>query len=147
MKHIRLLIVDDREIIRDSLKLLFSGLKDITVTGEASDGYEAIDLVKKNDYDVILMDINMPLLNGIEATKEITKINSNTKVLGNSFFISPTYIKDLIKAGARGFITKDESREVYIEAVKATHQGKIYLSDKVNHQVYDKVLNYFNHSA
>lgn len=147
MKPIRLLIVDDREIIRDSLKLLFFGVKDIAVMGEASDGFEAIDLVKKNDYDVVLMDINMPLLNGVEATKQIINLNSSTRILGNSFNVSPTYIKDIIKAGACGFITKDESREIYIEAVKEVYQGNIYLSDKVNHQVYDKVLSYFNQSA
>ncbi len=147
MKPIRLLIVDDREIIRDSLKLLFLGVKDIVVMGEASDGYEAIELIKKNDYDVVLMDINMPLLNGIEATKQIIKFNSNIKVLGNSFYVSPTYIKDIIKAGAFGFITKDESREVYLEAIRKVHSGSIYLSDKVNYEVYDKVLTYFNQSA
>ena len=147
MKPIRLLIVDDREIIRDSLKLLFLEVKDITVMGEASDGYEAIELIKEKDYDVVLMDINMPLLNGIEATKQIIKFNSNTKVLGNSFYVSPTYIKDIIKAGAFGFITKDESREVYLDAIRKVHKGSIYLSDKLNCQVYDKVLTYLNHSA
>jgi len=147
MKSISILIVDDREIIRDSLKVILSRVEDIYVKDEASDGFEAINLVKKNNYDVVLIDVNMPVLNGVEATKQIVKHNSNIKILANSFCINPYDIKDIIKAGASGFITKDESMENYIEAIRKIHRGEIYLSDKINHKDYDKVLTYFNHSV
>ncbi|MBL4593868.1 MAG: response regulator transcription factor [Flavobacteriales bacterium] len=142
MKKISLLIVDDRDIIRDGLKLIFSGSDNINVKDEASDGNEAIALIEKNDYDVVLMDINMPNMNGIEATKSIKKLKSNIKVLANSFYTSPIFIRDMIRAGSSGFIKKGESRNSYIEAIESVHNGTIYLSDEVNHKTYDKVLDY-----
>ncbi len=142
MKKINLLIVDDRDIIRDGLKLIFSNSKNIKVKGEASDGNEALELIKENDYDVVLMDINMPNMNGIEATKKIKKLKSNIKVLANSFYASPLFIKDMIKAGSSGFIKKGESSSVYFEAVQTVNNGTIYLSDEVSHKIYDKVLAY-----
>jgi two-component system, NarL family, response regulator DegU len=147
MKPINLLIVDDREIIRDSLKLVFSRSKDIHVKGEASDGLESIEMVKKYQFDVVLMDIHMPLMSGIEATRQIIEHDANIKVLGNSFYLIPTYIQQILKVGASGFITKEEDGECYIEAVRSVSKGKIYLSDKINYQGYDKIISNINHSA
>ncbi|PJA09971.1 MAG: hypothetical protein COX70_00295 [Flavobacteriales bacterium CG_4_10_14_0_2_um_filter_32_8] len=140
---IRLLIVDDRDIIRDSLKLYFTEATGIRVVGEASDGIEALEMIKENDYDVVLMDLLMPNVNGIDATKNIKKIKSFTKILANSFAVNPYHIKELIMAGASGFILKDETRDVYIEAIKTLHQGGIFLSDGISKKVYDKVLDYY----
>ena len=142
MEPIKLLIVDDRDIIRDSLKLYFSKIPEITVKGEAEDGETALELIKKHDYDVILMDLLMPNLNGIEATRNIIKLKPNIKILANSFSSNPYNIKQLIEAGAYGFITKDESRNVYIEAVKTVHNGEIFLSDGISNEIYNKVLDY-----
>ena len=108
MKTINVLIVDDRDIIRDSLKMTLSGVEGIKVKDDAADGREAMKLIEKNDYDVVLMDINMPTMDGIEATKQIIKINPNIKILANSFYVTPLYIKEMIKAGSYGFITKGD---------------------------------------
>ena len=142
MKKINVLIVDDRDIVRDSLRVTFSGVKDICVKDDASDGAEAMRLIEKNDYDVVLMDINMPNMDGIQATKEIIKINPNIKVLANSFHVTPLYIKEMIRAGSYGFITKGDGRAAYIEAIRTVANGAVYLSDEINSETYDQVLTY-----
>jgi len=144
---IDVLIVDDRDIIRDSLKLSFLTTDDIEVKDEASDGKEAMRLVEENNYDVVLMDINMPNMDGIEATKNILKIKPETKVLANSFHVSPLYIKEMIKAGSFGFITKGDGRDSYLEAVRSVANGAVYLSDEINNETYDKVLDYLKNPA
>ena len=142
MKTINVLIVDDRDIIRDSLKMTLSGVEGIKVKDDAADGREAMKLIEKNDYDVVLMDINMPTMDGIEATKQIIKINPNIKILANSFYVTPLYIKGMIKAGSYGFITKGDKRAAYIEAIRTVANGAVYLSDEINNETYDQVLSY-----
>jgi DNA-binding NarL/FixJ family response regulator len=144
MKFIKLLIVDDRDIVRDSLKLLFTESTGIKVEGEAVNGEEALKLIKENDYDVVLMDLMMPKVNGIDATKNILKFKPNIKILANSFSINPFYIKQSIEAGACGFIQKDENKSSYIEAIKTIHNGGVFLSEGISNKVYDKVLYYLN---
>ena len=137
---ISVLIVDDRDIIKDSLKLIYLGTDDIRVVATASDGREALRLIEENDYDVVLMDINMPFMNGIEATKRIVKLKPSIKILANSFYLNAIYIKEMIRAGAYGFITKGEPSENYIEAVRTINNGAIYLSEEIDSTIYDKVL-------
>ena len=144
---VNVLIVDDRDIIKDSLKLIFLQTNDIRVIDTASDGQEALHLIEKNEYDVVLMDINMPIMNGIEATKRIVKLKPNLKILANSFYLNATYIKDMIKAGAYGFITKGEVSENYIEAIRIINNGAIYLSEEIDSKIYDKVLTYLEFPA
>jgi len=145
MKKIKLLIVEDRDVIKDALKMFLNMEKGIEVTGEASDGMEAISLISKNQYDVVLMDINMPNMNGIDTTKKIFKLDPNIKVLANSLHASPYYIKEMIKAGAYGFITKGEKNSIYVDAIKSVSKGAIYLSDEIKSSTYDKVLAYLKY--
>ena len=147
MENINVLIVDDRDIIRDSLKLSFLGLSDIKVTGEAEDGKEAIKLIKKNNYDVVVMDINMPGMNGIEATQEIVKMKPDIKILATSFHVSPSFIKNILKSGASGYIRKGENRNAYLDAIRTVSNGAIYLSEKVDAKVYAKVFRYLKHRS
>lgn len=144
---INVLIVDDRDIIRDSLRMFFSNENGIRLKDDADDGYEALKLIETNDYDVVLMDINMPNMNGVEATKKIKKLNSNIKILASSFNASPFLIKEMIAAGASGFIKKGESKKEYVKAIEAVNSGTIYLSDEVNYKTYAKVLAYLKCSA
>jgi DNA-binding NarL/FixJ family response regulator len=147
MEEIKLLIVDDRDIIRDSIKLNLLKSKNILIKGEASDGQEAINMVKENHYDVILMDINMPNMDGVEATKEIKKIDPTTEILANSFFVNSERVYDMVEAGALGFIKKDEEPRIYQEAIRFVANGTIYLSDEINSNVYKQVLGYLKCSS
>ncbi len=146
MEEIRVLIVEDRDIIRDSIKLFFLKSKKIRIIGEASDGKEAIEMIKKHNYDIVLMDINMPNLNGIEATKKIVTINPRIKILGNSFFVNAETVFQMLNAGAHGFLTKGESASKYQEAILSVSNGSIYLSDNIDSCVYDKVFSYLKSS-
>lgn len=137
---IQLLIVDDRDIIRDSFKLFFTESSGINVAGEASDGIEALKLIKENNYDVVLMDLLMPNVSGIDATKNIKKIKPSTKILANSFAINSFQVRDLIAVGASGFILKDENKSVYIDAIKTIYNGGSYFSDEISKKVNEKVL-------
>lgn len=127
---IKLLIADDRDIFRDSLKIFLSKTSEIGVVGEVTDGREAMDLIDKNDYDVVLMDIHMPIMNGIEATRNIIKSKPCTKILASSFDIMPDYINEVMGAGAQGFIAKSNSGASFIEAIKAVGKGQRFLTDE-----------------
>jgi two-component system response regulator DegU len=139
-KKIKILLVEDRDIIRDLFKLMFAKDDFIKITGEAEDGLEAIELVKKNDYDVIIMDINMPNLNGLETTKKIKEYNPKSKILAHSFHQNNYYIQEMIRAGASGYIMKGESVSEYREAIWTIFNSGIYLSDEIDNSIYDRVL-------
>ena len=140
MNKTRVIIVDDSAIIRNSLKLMLGKSEGIHIIDEASDGEVALNLIEKNNYDVVLMDINMPNVNGIEATKNIRKINSNIKILTNSCNVSAFYVKEMIEAGASGYITKGDDIASYVEAIWTVHNGGIYLSDEIDEKTYNKVF-------
>ena len=147
MEKIKVLIVDDRDIIRDSLKLILKGSNDIIIEDEASDGHEAISLIKNKNYDVVLMDINMPNMNGVEATKKILKIKPTIKILANSFHLNAIHIRDMINAGVLGFIKKGESKKNYINAIKTVAKGAAFLSDEINYKVYQEASSYLRYSS
>ncbi len=146
MKEIRVLLVEDRDIVRDSIRLNFLKSKEIKIEGEASDGREAIKKIREKQYDVVLMDINMPNMNGIESTKEIVNLQPNIKILANSFMISAESIYEMINAGAYGFISKGEPMSKYREAIREVASGTVFLSDEIGYDVYGKVLNYLKYS-
>tara|TARA_B100000809_G_scaffold144402_1_gene142020 strand:+ start:2628 stop:3071 length:444 start_codon:yes stop_codon:yes gene_type:complete len=147
MDKIKVLIVEDRDIIRDSIRISLARYENITISGEARDGCEAVACVKKRDYDVILMDINMPNMNGIQATKEIKKLNPAIEILAHSFFLNSERVYDMIDGGAKGVIKKGESSSVYAEAIGAVANGTIYLSEEIHYSIYEKVLGYLKQSA
>mgnify|MGYP003642841401 CR=1 FL=1 len=140
MKTINILLVDDRDVIRDGLKVLLGKYPRINIKQEAIDGEQAVNVIKKNpnQYDIILMDINLPKMNGMEATRQIKKINSNVKIIAFSLHTSAGYIVDMIKSGVSGYVTKGEIASTYIEAIETVYNGGIYLSDKIDSTEYDK---------
>ncbi len=142
MEEIKVLIVDDRDIVRDGIKLSLLNSKSVRVEGEAADGLEAISLIKKNHYDVVLMDINMPNMNGIVSTEKMLRINPNVKVLASSFLINAESIYEMVKAGATGFIAKGGSMSVYEEAIIEVVKGAVFFSDDIDSDIYKKVYNY-----
>lgn len=138
-KKIKLLLVEDRTIVRDVLKLMLSKIEFVDVLDEAEDGLEAIKLVNKNNYDVIIMDINMPNLNGMDATEALKKNNHNLKILAHSFHQSAHYINKIIHAGANGYLLKGAGLDEYREAIWTVFNNGIYLSDKIDNTIYEKV--------
>jgi DNA-binding NarL/FixJ family response regulator len=135
----KVIICDDQAIIRDGLEMLLKLEKDIDVLGQAQDGAEAIDMVKKTPPDLVLMDLKMPGMNGIEATRQIRTNYPQVKVLVLTTYDDDEWVFDAIRAGASGYLLKDTPREDVIKAVKGTAQGKTFVdpsvAGKLLHQV------------
>jgi DNA-binding NarL/FixJ family response regulator len=138
----KVLICDDQAIIRDGLEMLLKLEKDIEVVGQARDGAEAVELVKTAQPDLVLMDLKMPGLNGIEATRQIRTHYPQVKVLVLTTYDDDEWVFDAIQAGASGYLLKDTPREDVIKAVKGTAAGKTFVdpsvAGKLLHQVADK---------
>jgi DNA-binding NarL/FixJ family response regulator len=127
----RVLICDDQALIRDSLEMLLKLEADIQVVGIAQDGAEAIELVKKYQPDLVLMDLKMPGVNGIEATRQIRTYFPDTKVLVLTTYDDDEWVFDAIRAGASGYLLKDTPREEVIKAVRGTVAGKSFVDPAV----------------
>lgn len=145
MEKIKILLVDDHKMVRDGLKLIINKEPNIEVVSEASNGAEAIQYLEANSNKVnlILMDITMPELNGIEATEIITKLYSNLKILAITMHSEETYILKMIKAGAKGYVLKDASKEILINAINTVAKDQKFYSNDVsvkliNSLIYDK---------
>ncbi len=147
MKNVKVLIVDDKDFIRAGLKTILSQYNDIQIVAEATDGNEALQLIAQNNYDVVLMDINMPNMDGIEATNNIRAINKDIKILSNSSFISTYYVREMLKAGASGVIIKGEDANIYKEAIWTIDNGGIFLSDEIESETYNEVYNFLKHPS
>lgn len=117
-KEITVLLVDDHQMIRDQLRKIFDDQEHQTVIGEASNGEEAINFVQKNDPDVILLDINLPDMDGIEATKKITSIMPQAVVIGLSLHRSANKLKRMENAGASDYIRKDEAFDTLTDTIR-----------------------------
>ena len=128
MKKIRVLIVDDHTLVRDGIKALLALATDIEVVGEAANGMEALEKVKEFAPDVVLMDLAMPIMGGLEATRRIRKEFNRTKVLALTQYDDADYVVPVIEAGARGFITKMSAFSELATAIQAVHRGESYLS-------------------
>lgn len=121
---INIAIADDQALVRGALSALLGLEPDITVVGEAASGTDAVDMCLNNNVDVALFDIEMPGLNGIEATREIHNKGSDTKVLIVTTFGRPGYLQRALAAGAKGFVVKDAPAEELAEAVRKIHRGE-----------------------
>ena len=125
------LICDDQALIRDSLGMLLNLERDITVVGSAEDGAEAVELVARHRPDLVLMDLKMPGMNGIEATRRICAGYPGIKVLVLTTYDDDEWVFDAIRAGASGYLLKDTPREEVIKAVRGTVTGKTFLDPAV----------------
>ena len=134
---IKVLIVDDHGILRSGVKLIIDQTEDMEIVGQACDGHEGIELARKLKPDVVLMDISMPGLNGIDATKEIVRENPDIKVLALSAYCNRRFVRDMLKAGVSGYILKDAMADELVYAIKSVHAGRRYLSEKVAKLVVD----------
>lgn len=125
---IRVLLADDHKIVRDGLRTLLEKHADIVVLGEAEDGREALQLTKKLSPDVVVMDIAMPDLNGIEATRQILSEYPGIRVVALSMHSDKRFVSEMLKAGASAYLLKDCAFEELITAIRTVIKGKIYLS-------------------
>jgi len=128
MQKIKVLIVDDHTLVRDGIRALLSLVADIKVVGEAANGREALEKVKKLAPDVVLMDLAMPILSGLEATRRIRKRFPGIKVLALTQYEDREYIVPTIEAGARGFVSKTAAFSELASAIQAVYQGGSFLS-------------------
>lgn len=140
MDKIRVLLADDHTILRDGIRSLLEDEIDMEVIGEAEDGHMAVKLVKQLDPDVVLMDIAMPLLNGLEATRQIKRDNPQSKVLILTMHENEEYIRQLLAVGAMGYILKDAAARELLGAIRAVHRGEAVLSPAITRLVIEDYL-------
>ena len=139
-----ILIVDDHSIVREGLQNLLLSKLHIDKIDQASDGLEALNKVKAQFYDYVIMDISMPNMNGIEATKEILNLHPKTKIITLSMHSDKHYVLESLKAGAKAFLLKDCAFEELIGALKSVKEGKLFLSAKINDIV---IQEFITHSS
>ena len=140
MAKIRILLADDHTILRDGIRSLLEDEADMEVIGEAEDGHSAVKLARQLDPDVVLMDIAMPLLNGLEATRQIKRDNDHTKVLILSMHENEEYIRKVLATGAMGYILKDAAARELLGAIRAVYNGEAVLSPAITRLVIEDYL-------
>jgi len=131
-RAINILLADDHTIVRQGLKLILSAHSDLHVIGEAANGKEAVELAAKLKPDIVLMDVAMPELNGIEATRKMVEANSRLRVLVLSMHKEAVYVREILRAGARGYILKDAIDTELLNAVRSVARGDGYISPAVS---------------
>jgi DNA-binding NarL/FixJ family response regulator len=137
----KVVICDDQAIVRDGLEMLLKLEPDIQVVGTAEDGATAVEMVMKATPELVLMDLKMPILNGIEATRQIKNKNPEVKILVLTTYDDDEWVFDAIKAGASGYLLKDTPRDELIKAIKGTVGGKTYVDPAVAGKVLGQVSN------
>ncbi len=131
MRKIRVLLADDHTVIRTGLRLVLEQEPDLVVVGEAADGRQAVELADSLSPDVVVMDLGMPNLNGIEASRRITEAHPKIGIVVLSMHSDETYVLRALKAGARGYLLKDSASEDLVRAVRAVSERKSYFSPAV----------------
>ncbi|MGA2131270.1 MAG: response regulator transcription factor [Bryobacteraceae bacterium] len=132
MTPVRILLADDHTVMRNGLRLLLERQANLQVVGEASDGRQAVALIEKTNPDVVIMDIAMPNLNGIEATRQIVNQNPRTAVAILSMHSDESYVIRALKAGARAYLLKDSAEADLLAAVRALTEGKSFFSPAIS---------------
>ena len=137
MKRIRILLADDHAVVRQGFKMILGAQPDMEIVGEAGNGREAIELADQLKPDVIVMDVAMPELNGIEATRRIGESAPHARVLALSMHKDSVYVREVLRAGARGYLLKDSVAGDLVSAVRSVARGEGYLSPGVSDAVLD----------
>ncbi|MBT1705719.1 response regulator [Chryseosolibacter indicus] len=129
---VKVLIADDHQMFVDGLKSLLVEEKDMCVVGEAKNGYEVLEICSHEDVDIVIMDINMPQMDGIQTSRELSKKHPSVKILGLSMYNDRDYISDILKAGARGYVLKNTGKESLLSAIASLQSGSNYLSEEAS---------------
>jgi two-component system, NarL family, response regulator NreC len=134
-KKTRILLADDHTMVRQGFRMILSSQADMEIVGEAGNGREAVEMAEKLEPDVVVMDVSMPELNGIEATRRLAASLPHTRVLALSMYKDSVYVREILRAGARGYLLKDAIDRDLLAAVRAVAQGDGYLSPAVSDAV------------
>ncbi|MBW8331749.1 MAG: response regulator transcription factor [Prolixibacteraceae bacterium] len=138
---IRILITDDHQLFREGIANLLSASPQIEIVGQAENGQQAIEKAKQLKPDIVIMDLSLPVINGVDATRILRKEVPATKVLVLSMHADKNYIKEALEAGAFGYLFKDCTYDQLIEAINTVYQGKKYLSNKITEVLIHDYLN------
>ena len=136
---ITVLLVDDHAYIRKGIRYLLEATHDVVVVATAANGVEAVAKARSHQPDVVLIDISMPLMNGIEATEQIRGCCPGTHVLALSIYPDKEYVQSALEAGARGYILKDQIGDELVEAIRSLHSGKRFFSRRIAEEIYPGV--------
>ncbi len=142
MGPVRVLIVDDHEVVREGLRAILEDEEGIEVVGEAGDGAEALSIARQVTPDLVLMDINMPRMDGVEATRRMKSLFPATSVVVITVFDDEAHVIDAIRAGAAGYILKDCSRDLVVHTVKAVNAGAALLEPDLLRQALESVASH-----
>jgi DNA-binding NarL/FixJ family response regulator len=135
---IRIVLVDDQELVRTGFRLVLSGQADMEVVGEAGDGLAAIEVTGQERPDVVVMDVRMPRMDGVEATRRICSADGAPRVLILTTFDLDEYVYEAIKAGASGFLLKDTGARNLIDAIRIVHSGDAVVAPSVTRRLLDR---------
>ena len=134
-KKIRVLLADDHRILRQGVRMLIDSQKDMEVVGEAKTGREAVEEARRLKPDVVVMDVSMPELNGIEGTRQICDEMKHTRVLALSMHKDAVYVREILRAGARGYLLKDSEDDDLVRAIRCVQRGEAFLSPAISDAV------------
>ena len=137
MKRIRILLADDHAVVRQGFKMILSSQSDMEIVGEAGNGREVVELAENLKPDIVVMDVAMPELNGIEATRRLASSVPHARVVALSMHKDNVYVREILRAGARGYLLKDSVAGDLVSAIRAVAQGEGYISPAVSNAVLD----------
>ena len=138
--NVRLVLADDHTMMREGLKALLDKDADFTVVGETDNGKQTLELAQKVGAHVVVMDVSMPDLNGIEATRKLLKVNPNMKVVALSGHSNRELVREMLKAGASAYVLKSRAYEELVRAIREVVKGKKYLSPDIARGVVDEYI-------
>jgi len=139
MEKIRIIIADDHQLFRNGLKILLNAFPEFVVTGEASNGEEFLKIIRNTQADIALMDINMPEMDGIEATRKGLRLCPDLSIIALSMYGEEEYYYKMTDAGAKGFLLKDSDISEVKEAILTVYKGGSYFSQALLHNVIQKI--------
>jgi DNA-binding NarL/FixJ family response regulator len=138
MKPLRILIADDHELVRKGLQNVLEQPPEWKICGEAPNGRKAVELAAALNPDIVVMDLSMPDLNGLEATRQICKLNPKAQVVVLSMFESDELVRQVLAAGGRGYVLKSDAAQMLVKAIESLAEGRTFFSEKVSEMVHHK---------
>lgn len=138
---ITVFIADDHALVRDGLRSIIENQPDMTVIGEAADGQAAIEGITATGPDVAILDLKMPVLDGIRATREICRTATETQVILLTMYALPAHVADALEAGALGYVLKESAGQEVMDAIRTVHRGERYLSAPIHELILNNFLN------